>query len=111
MPPILQKRILIYFKNEVLFLIQLRPLAKIKLRFLECQCPAVGYRRQVRGIDHSGEIFAHAAFPEVPLCACYKNRFHKYHFPHRSVSYTHLRAHETDSYLVCRLLLEKKKTI
>ena len=23
------------------------------------------------------------------------------------VSYTHLRAHETDSYLVCRLLLEK----
>eukprot|EP01016_Furgasonia_blochmanni_P034388 TRINITY_DN3707_c0_g1_i3.p1 TRINITY_DN3707_c0_g1~~TRINITY_DN3707_c0_g1_i3.p1 ORF type:complete len:457 (+),score=101.72 TRINITY_DN3707_c0_g1_i3:664-2034(+) len=27
------------------------------------------------------------------------------------VSYTHLRAHETDSYLVCRLLLEKKKLI
>ena len=27
------------------------------------------------------------------------------------VSYTHLRAHETDSYLVCRLLLEKKKTL
>ena len=26
----------------------------------------------------------------------------------RSVSYTHLRAHETDQYLVCRLLLEKK---
>ena len=26
----------------------------------------------------------------------------------RTVSYTHLRAHETDSYLVCRLLLEKK---
>src|SRR5665647_1825581 len=25
------------------------------------------------------------------------------------VSYTHLRAHETDSYLVCRLLLEKKR--
>src|SRR5665647_837962 len=25
------------------------------------------------------------------------------------VSYTHLRSHETDSYLVCRLLLEKKK--
>src|SRR5664279_5786579 len=29
----------------------------------------------------------------------------------RPVSYTHLRAHETDSYLVCRLLLEKKKNI
>ena len=28
-----------------------------------------------------------------------------------AVSYTHLRAHETDSYLVCRLLLEKKKTL
>src|SRR5680860_1886187 len=27
-----------------------------------------------------------------------------------AVSYTHLRAHETDSYLVCRLLLEKNKT-
>ena len=27
----------------------------------------------------------------------------------KAVSYTHLRAHETDSYLVCRLLLEKKK--
>src|SRR5680860_1672934 len=26
-----------------------------------------------------------------------------------TVSYTHLRAHETDSYLVCRLLLEKQK--
>src|SRR5680860_701156 len=25
----------------------------------------------------------------------------------RAVSYTHLRAHETDSYLVCRLLLEQ----
>src|SRR5665647_3239146 len=29
--------------------------------------------------------------------------------PSIPVSYTHLRAHETDSYLVCRLLLEKKK--
>src|SRR5680860_982431 len=28
--------------------------------------------------------------------------------PGLPVSYTHLRAHETDSYLVCRLLLEKK---
>ena len=29
----------------------------------------------------------------------------------RSVSYTHLRAHETVLDLVCRLLLEKKKTM
>ena len=28
---------------------------------------------------------------------------------HKAVSYTHLRAHETLRYLVCRLLLEKKK--
>ena len=28
-----------------------------------------------------------------------------------AVSYTHLRAHETDSYLVCRLLLEKKRSL
>ena len=28
-----------------------------------------------------------------------------------SVSYTHLRAHETEADLVCRLLLEKKKEI
>ena len=27
----------------------------------------------------------------------------------KSVSYTHLRAHETSLHLVCRLLLEKKK--
>src|SRR5680860_1786124 len=31
------------------------------------------------------------------------------HTVQSAVSYTHLRAHETDSYLVCRLLLEKKK--
>src|SRR5665647_2714342 len=38
----------------------------------------------------------------------YKVLFNHY-FAHRfhTVSYTHLRAHETDSYLVCRLLLEK----
>ena len=29
--------------------------------------------------------------------------------PFKSVSYTHLRAHETGRNLVCRLLLEKKK--
>ena len=28
-----------------------------------------------------------------------------------AVSYTHLRAHETDSYLVCRLLLEKTRVV
>src|SRR5664279_6116319 len=37
-------------------------------------------------------------------------RFYRGRFSSGTVSYTHLRAHETDSYLVCRLLLEKKKT-
>ena len=32
------------------------------------------------------------------------------HAPLASVSYTHLRAHETGRNLVCRLLLEKKNT-
>eukprot|EP00658_Telonema_sp_P-2_P013595 TRINITY_DN15150_c0_g1_i1.p2 TRINITY_DN15150_c0_g1~~TRINITY_DN15150_c0_g1_i1.p2 ORF type:complete len:121 (+),score=24.54 TRINITY_DN15150_c0_g1_i1:843-1205(+) len=31
--------------------------------------------------------------------------------PRQTVSYTHLRAHETPEHLVCRLLLEKKKKI
>ena len=35
--------------------------------------------------------------------------FNQYVITVNPVSYTHLRAHETDSYLVCRLLLEKKK--
>ena len=29
----------------------------------------------------------------------------------KTVSYTHLRAHETEADLVCRLLLEKKKSV
>src|SRR5665647_3800244 len=41
---------------------------------------------------------------------CYAARHHqRWRRGPRPVSYTHLRAHETDSYLVCRLLLEKKK--
>ena len=34
---------------------------------------------------------------------------HEKQQPAMSVSYTHLRAHETPEHLVCRLLLEKKK--
>ena len=39
----------------------------------------------------------------------YNFKAKKFMFTFIPVSYTHLRAHETDSYLVCRLLLEKKK--
>src|SRR5678815_6065090 len=35
------------------------------------------------------------------MCACVSTN------PGRTVSYTHLRAHETPEHLVCRLLLEK----
>ena len=41
---------------------------------------------------------------EYPFKTAYNQTFQI-----QPVSYTHLRAHETDSYLVCRLLLEKKK--
>eukprot|EP00658_Telonema_sp_P-2_P037969 TRINITY_DN27296_c0_g1_i1.p1 TRINITY_DN27296_c0_g1~~TRINITY_DN27296_c0_g1_i1.p1 ORF type:complete len:158 (-),score=20.21 TRINITY_DN27296_c0_g1_i1:3-476(-) len=39
------------------------------------------------------------------------NTHHHRSLPHKAVSYTHLRAHETPEHLVCRLLLEKKKNI
>ena len=49
--------------------------------------------------------------PEVKALGAHTMNVHYEACPHlhRAVSYTHLRAHETDSYLVCRLLLEKKK--
>ena len=50
------------------------------------------------------EIHYLHSFPEV-------DRFNTTGIPDsiEAVSYTHLRAHETDSYLVCRLLLEKTR--
>src|SRR5664279_5354197 len=42
--------------------------------------------------------------PDRERFAKYEAQYEQYLTP---VSYTHLRAHETDSYLVCRLLLEK----
>src|SRR5665648_1212348 len=44
-------------------------------------------------------------FPKYGLCATLSFHIHGI----RTVSYTHLRAHETRHDLVCRLLLEKKK--
>ena len=45
---------------------------------------------------------------ELLMCQCRAAGDLALRFPH-SVSYTHLRAHETPEHLVCRLLLEKKK--
>src|SRR5680860_1628579 len=50
-------------------------------------------------------VWAHS--PSIPAPSAENRTYPK---NTETVSYTHLRAHETDSYLVCRLLLEKKKT-
>src|SRR5664279_6255565 len=97
---------------------------------LQSHCDRLRPRRS--GISHAiltkyratpGENFGvrpGRGFSSSPCTPCWRNRW-----PHlwtcrgdrptlsavpAPVSYTHLRAHETDSYLVCRLLLEKKKT-
>src|SRR5665647_3923268 len=47
-------------------------------------------------------------YPAVPaMSACMSPLVPPRSHRSNAVSYTHLRAHETDSYLVCRLLLEK----
>src|SRR5664279_2222739 len=51
--------------------------------------------------------FATFGYGNPPGSNFFKNEFAPYYIV--AVSYTHLRAHETDSYLVCRLLLENKK--
>eukprot|EP00658_Telonema_sp_P-2_P042746 TRINITY_DN30737_c0_g1_i2.p2 TRINITY_DN30737_c0_g1~~TRINITY_DN30737_c0_g1_i2.p2 ORF type:complete len:114 (-),score=20.24 TRINITY_DN30737_c0_g1_i2:98-439(-) len=53
---------------------------------------------RVLGISRTGEVVAASGIP-IPT----------FEFGFESVSYTHLRAHETPEHLVCRLLLEKKK--
>src|SRR5665647_3879201 len=63
-------------------------------------------------IDNGALI--HAPSRLIPCWSCcgrpwWGTAVAKAHGTRTSVSYTHLRAHETDSYLVCRLLLEKKK--
>eukprot|EP00658_Telonema_sp_P-2_P023005 TRINITY_DN19216_c0_g1_i1.p1 TRINITY_DN19216_c0_g1~~TRINITY_DN19216_c0_g1_i1.p1 ORF type:complete len:102 (-),score=13.90 TRINITY_DN19216_c0_g1_i1:64-369(-) len=60
----------------------------------------VAGRRQCSHSDESAQCCPREARPVSDMsCDMYL----------RSVSYTHLRAHETPEHLVCRLLLEKKK--
>eukprot|EP00831_Metopus_contortus_P079096 TRINITY_DN7799_c0_g1_i3.p1 TRINITY_DN7799_c0_g1~~TRINITY_DN7799_c0_g1_i3.p1 ORF type:complete len:253 (-),score=30.38 TRINITY_DN7799_c0_g1_i3:63-821(-) len=61
-------------------------------------------------------VLAHSdqeLLPKFLLVSVFMTKKHfwfKWNFNHnKSVSYTHLRAHETSLHLVCRLLLEKKK--
>src|SRR5665647_2776405 len=72
-----------------------------------------------RSVTLTGALYDFMTLPALLSLQCSHTSFSrgKRRFIHRrparfssmSVSYTHLRAHETDSYLVCRLLLEKKK--
>src|SRR5680860_1113567 len=59
--------------------------------------------------DAAESRFAAAEVPLPPQWGGYRVRPEVVEFwqGRSAVSYTHLRAHETDSYLVCRLLLEK----
>src|SRR5665647_3878901 len=59
----------------------------------------------VIGVDTSAEVLERARRHAAELGAPVSFQVGDVYAP---VSYTHLRAHETDSYLVCRLLLEKK---
>src|SRR5665647_1305724 len=74
-------------------------------------------RRDIFNNDHDRQLFVDrfSSLLSETGVHCYawallSNHFHLLLMPTSTpVSYTHLRAHETDSYLVCRLLLEKKK--
>ena len=65
------------------------------------------YKRQAEGDTGDIEVKLEKGDPdlyEIIVSAGASSTFN-------SVSYTHLRAHETPEHLVCRLLLEKKNTL
>src|SRR5450759_5806703 len=65
---------------------------------------AFGKRPRGQHVEHVREMVLSTPMTTMALAA--KSLFD---FHYDSVSYTHLRAHETRHDLVCRLLLEKKK--
>ncbi|KQI12573.1 hypothetical protein K777_09505, partial [Campylobacter coli CVM 41970] len=62
----------------------------------------------ILGINADGNILNANALLKNTKAAQMGQIYHNEN-THISVSYTHLRAHETPEHLVCRLLLEKKK--
>ena len=79
-----------------------------KLRAKNCGgCPmlATEYAAQLKKKEADVRALLGKYGPVAPI----RGMETPYHYRNKAVSYTHLRAHETDSYLVCRLLLEKKK--
>ena len=60
---------------------------------------------------HSGEVGYLAASIKSVADARVGDTITLFNSPAKAVSYTHLRAHETPEHLVCRLLLEKKKSM
>ena len=80
-------------------------------------CIAPAYKRQGYGkilldysVEKARELGCGALCLEGNIDFYGKSGF-TYASRYGTVSYTHLRAHETDSYLVCRLLLEKKNSL
>ena len=78
----------------------------MEMQYFKEYSPALGREMECKVYGHGGRPMLY-----IP---CQDGRFFDFEDFHMAdtlapVSYTHLRAHETDSYLVCRLLLEKKK--
>ena len=71
-------------------------------------CQGAVSPKGARKLHDADVVYLYDGSFEGFLCCVYES-FAQHELPFAAVSYTHLRAHETDSYLVCRLLLEKKK--
>eukprot|EP00658_Telonema_sp_P-2_P001017 TRINITY_DN10376_c0_g1_i3.p1 TRINITY_DN10376_c0_g1~~TRINITY_DN10376_c0_g1_i3.p1 ORF type:complete len:120 (+),score=24.79 TRINITY_DN10376_c0_g1_i3:84-443(+) len=70
-----------------------RMIAPRRSPWISCACPSPGYQ----WVSPGGGCMHWTISPDTGSSIM-------------PVSYTHLRAHETPEHLVCRLLLEKKKT-
>src|SRR5678815_345909 len=80
------------------------PRSKLFIFFLYCTC---NFICPPRSLFLSG---THSFYPQRISRTCFHFFFKILPLSFYTVSYTHLRAHETPEHLVCRLLLEKKKS-